>query len=264
MATLIQITDTHQLASAGREFYGLDPAATLAAVIAAARAAHGDIELVVASGDIAQEAVPASYAAFCDAVAVFDCPVLCLPGNHDDPDMMRASFAGTCCRLADAAQWQGRQLLLLDTSVPGFKAGVLAPAVLAGLPDRLATMQPVIIFLHHHPLPVGSAWMDRIGLHNGAALAAVLAGRDNIEAVVCGHVHQAGSAPFASSTCYWTPSTCNQFLPGAVEFACDERPPAWRWFRVTPGGALETGVSWLAAPGTGRARDAAIAEAGCC
>jgi len=246
VSTIVQITDTHLLASPGALFAGLDTAASLAAVVAAARGRHPDLELVVASGDLVQDVEPAAYARFRDRVGRFERPVYCLPGNHDDPALMRRCLAGGACRLDAGARWGECLLLFLDSSVPGFQAGCLGPAALAWLGAQLDAAGRALVFVHHPPAPVGSAWMDRIGLADAGALAGVLAGRDRVvEAVICGHAHQQAEGWLAGVRWLATPSTCVQFAPGSERFALDERPPAYRWFRRGDDGSLATGVEWL-------------------
>ena len=49
---------------------------------------------------------------------------------------------------------------------------------------------PVLLFLHHPPLPVGIKRMDQSALQEPEKFAAVLAGHDNIRHMFFGHVHR--------------------------------------------------------------------------
>ncbi|MCY1451598.1 3',5'-cyclic adenosine monophosphate phosphodiesterase CpdA [compost metagenome] len=40
-----------------------------------------------------------------------------------------------------------------------------------------------------------------------------------------------------------SPSTCIQFEPGSEDFKVGEQAPGYRWLRLHPDGAVDTGVS---------------------
>ena len=69
-----------------------------------------------------------------ELVGVADVPVWCLPGNHDAPALMRATFAGSRGVSVGGVELAGRWcIVLLDSHHPGEHGGRLAPAEL----DRL-------------------------------------------------------------------------------------------------------------------------------
>ena len=47
-----------------------------------------------------------------------------------------------------------------------------------------------MVAVHHPPLPIGSSWLDAIGLVDGEALIKLLTPVNELCAVVCGHIHQ--------------------------------------------------------------------------
>src|SRR6266704_1861766 len=63
----------------------------------------------------------------------------------------------------------------LDTLVPGEAGGLLCSERLAWLDHALASApaRPVLLMMHHPPFLTGIARMDRAGLQNSQALAAV-------------------------------------------------------------------------------------------
>src|SRR5260370_38736225 len=83
----------------------------------------------------------------------------------------------------------GTHLIALDSHEPGYADGVLDPAQLAWLARDLAAHRdtPTIVFVHHHPWPLGHAWMDTMTLRNGGELMAMLAGAAPGGGVVRGH-----------------------------------------------------------------------------
>ena len=67
--------------------------------------------------------------------------------------------------------------------------------------------------------PTGIERMDRAGLQNSAALAAVVARHPQVERILCGHLHRAIDRRFAGTVAGTAPSTAAQLrlslTPGA-------------------------------------------------
>jgi Icc protein len=102
----------------------------------------------------------------------------------------------------------------------------------------------VLVAMHHHPLPMGSAWLDGVALRDADAFWDIIGEHENVRAVVCGHVHQQSERLHNGVLFVSTPSTCAQFLPKSEFFALDERPAAARWLELHPDGRIETEVTW--------------------
>jgi len=137
-------------------------------------------------------------------------------------------------------------LIMLSTFLAGEDAGGLGPARLQGLRQALAVHagQHVLVAMHHHPLPMGSTWLDGVALRDATAFWQVIDQHPEVRGVVCGHVHQASDRTRNQLRFMSTPSTCAQFLPGSEFFALDERPPGMRWLELHADGTIETEVTW--------------------
>ena len=63
---------------------------------------------------------------------------------------------------------------------------------LARLDEALATAgtRHCMVCLHHHPVPMSSRWLDRVGLTNAAEFLHAIDAHRNVRAIVWGHVHQ--------------------------------------------------------------------------
>lgn len=240
---IIQISDTHLYAQPGRQVWGVDVDNSLAAVLERLKARHCPADLVLVTGDLAQEADAEAYRRLRTALEPLDTPVYCLAGNHD----ITAILAQT---LNAYPVWWKRhviqgtwQFILLDSTVPASPAGHLAEAELAFLADTLNTHpQYALVCLHHQPLPIGSPWLDTMTVANGAALFAILDRHPQVRAVIWGHVHQSFSGRRKRMMLLSAPSTCVQFKPEWATPEPDTVPPGYRWFELYPDGTLVTDV----------------------
>lgn len=88
---LLQITDTHLFAGQQETLLGVNTYRSYQAVLAAIRAEAHPFDLIVATGDLAQDHSAAAYRHFAAGVAELHRPCLWLPGNHDfQPAMVDA------------------------------------------------------------------------------------------------------------------------------------------------------------------------------
>jgi 3',5'-cyclic-AMP phosphodiesterase len=137
-------------------------------------------------------------------------------------------------------------LLFADATIPGQDSGRLGYDQMRCL-DALLSAEPVptLLFLHQHPVPIGSAWMDTMGVSNTAELLALCRRHSHMRALVCGHIHQELDMDFGGVRVLGAPSTCVQFLPGSADFALDNLPPGYRELRLDQNGHFETWVERL-------------------
>jgi 3',5'-cyclic-AMP phosphodiesterase len=245
---LVQLTDPHLFGDTARALRGVPTLPALRATIDAAAADIEGCDAILATGDLVQDD-PGGYAHFRDVFKTLGKPALCIPGNHDLVPEMRAALSGPPFRLDGPVDLGAWRILLLDSTVPGEVGGELSPGELARLdadlgsaPDRHA-----LVALHHHPVPMGSRWLDAIGLANAAAFFAVLDRHPQVRGIVYGHVHQHHEVERRGVRILATPSTCSQFLPDAQDFAVDDQPPAWRRLDLHADGRIATRVRWLSA-----------------
>ncbi|WP_280554209.1 phosphodiesterase [Halomonas sp. 25-S5] len=237
---LVQITDCHLQADPAARARAGFPLRQLEAVIAAVNRERPTLVLV--TGDVSDDETAASYRLAEQALSRLDAPWFWLPGNHDRPALMAERR-----ELPDALDLGNWRALLLNTRVSGRAGGELGEAALATLAERLAADdRPTLLVMHHPPLPVGSAWLDEIGLADGEAFWRVVAPHRQVRAVLFGHVHQAFHGVHALADgevpAYGCPATSDQFLPGSSSFALDEASrPGYRLIELRDG-ELETWV----------------------
>jgi len=243
---LLQFTDTHLYGSATEALRGVQTLPALKRALACARMRDWPVDAMLVTGDIVQDD-PAGYPHFRKLFAEFGVPILCLPGNHDDPAAMRRELNGKPFVMGGSVDLGAWRIILLDSCVAGSASGRLSAAALAELDRSLATASArhALVCLHHHPIAMSSRWLDQVGLENADEFFATIDKHRNVRGVVWGHVHQASDALRGAVRMLSTPSTCAQFLPLADQFEVDARPPAYRTFELRPDGTFVTEVVWV-------------------
>jgi 3',5'-cyclic-AMP phosphodiesterase len=244
---LIQITDTHLQADPEAELKGTNVRRSLMAVLDLVRKQERDFWGFLLTGDLSHDETPESYRALADLLAPFDRPAYALAGNHDDPAAMAEGFGTAVHTGRRHLMGDGWDLVMADTRVPGETGGALSNAELAALDDALKAGPdgPVLLALHHHPVPTGSAWMDAIALEKPERLMDLVVRHPRVRCVAWGHVHQAQDATLGRVRFLGTPATCIQFRPDCAEFTLDDAAPGYRRLDLRPDGALATKVRRL-------------------
>ena len=242
---LVQFTDTHLFGDGSGSLRGIATQPSLQATLAQARTAIAEADAILVTGDLVQDD-PSGYTQFRGIFAHLGKPVLCIPGNHDDPAAMRRALRAAPFQIGGFRDFGAWRVVQLDTSVAGSAAGLLAQSELELLDHSLsgAADKHVLVCLHHHPVPMRSRWLDTVGLLNAEEFFAVLDRHHNVRAALWGHVHQEYDATRNGVRLLATPSTCAQFLPLSDEFATDQLPPAYRLLKLTVAGQIQTEVIW--------------------
>jgi Icc protein len=244
---ILHFTDPHLY---GGESESLRGVATLPALTAAVDHARLNTawppDALLVTGDLVQDD-PAGYPHFRRVFGALGLPVLCLPGNHDEPAAMQRVLRGEPFVLGGTVDLGRWRIVLLDSCVPGAAGGALSGAALAGLEEALASaaQRHCLVCLHHHPVPMESRWLDRVGLANAGEFFEVIDAHRNVRAIAWGHVHQCYDGPRKGVRLLATPSTCAQFLPNSEDFAVDPRPPGYRTLELRADGSLLTEVVWV-------------------
>ena len=192
----IHLTDTHVIGG-GRRLYGADPARRLALAVDNINSEHGDAAFVVLTGDMTHWGDADAYGAFRGEIERLAMPVHLMVGNHDDTEAFSDHFPSAPRDENGFVQFAfdtpyGRAICL-DTKSPGTHAGGYCTARMAWLEAELSgTEQPILLFMHHPPFPVGISSMDRIMMQDAEAFHDVIAPhKARIRHLFFGHVHRA-------------------------------------------------------------------------
>jgi Icc protein len=240
---VLQLTDTHLFAEPDASLLGIDTLESFRRVVAHFRAQHWPVDLLIATGDLVHDASPAGYRRLADMLSSFGVPVFAVPGNHDDPDLLRACLKGPAIHTETVRDLNGWRFVMLDSVIPGRPGGRLDPAELDRLAQALAsTDRHVLLCLHHQPVAVGSAWIDTMAVEDPAPLFDIVDRHANVRGILWGHVHQTFDRVRNGVRLMASPSTCVQFAPGADSFKVDEEPPGFRWLALLPDGEIRSEV----------------------
>jgi len=203
---LLHLSDLHISRSPGADSDGVDARAVLAQLLHDCRRVT-DVDLVLVSGDVADDGSPEAYAAALDLVGSFArdrgaAQAWCV-GNHEarvafatalgtghrDTDDREVDSPTTAEACAATSEVSGVRVVTLDSLVPGAVFGRIGAEQLGWLREVLAQPAPAgtVLALHHPPISVSPEWAAA-SLQDAVELADVLRGSD-VHAVLCGHVH---------------------------------------------------------------------------
>jgi 3',5'-cyclic-AMP phosphodiesterase len=242
---ILQITDPHLYGSASGRLRGVETDSSLRTALDDAFARVPDYAAVLVTGDLVQDD-KSGYLRFRSIFGGLKKPVLCIPGNHDEPEAMRKELVGAPFQICGAHQIGAWNFVMLDSYDPGHVGGRFTANELARLEDALASSpKHAMVCLHHHPIPMGSRWLDGVGLAEPGDFWRVIERHSHVRAVVWGHVHQAFDGQRRDVRMFATPSTGAQFLPKSDRYAVDSRPPAYRSFELHADGRIDSQVYWV-------------------
>ena len=184
------------------------------------------------TGDLVATGLSEEYDTLRALLSPLTMPLHLIPGNHDDRDLLRATFPdhgylpreGRFLHYVVEAdpgvesdpdfETDPVRMIGLDTVVPGEVGGEMCEERLAWLEARLAEApgRRTVIFMHHPPFEVGLP-IDRYICRNGAALENLVSRHPNIQRIGIGHAHRSIQRVWGGTLACVCPSTAHQFLP---------------------------------------------------
>jgi Icc protein len=238
---IVQLTDLHLYQDSAGRLAGVPTWATFRSVLEQVRRQQSDLDYLILTGDLAQDEALATYLMLREALGDWVASCRIIPGNHDDRAKLRKAFPelsseneGALTFVLSAGGWR---IVGLDSHVPGEVRGRVDSAQLAWLRTILTSAPgtPTLLFVHHPPIPINVAWIDKLGLDEAAELVELIETSPDIKVVCAGHVHQAFAGHIGTAEVYTTPSTCVQFAARA-EKAFDTQMAGYRTFTLDKDG----------------------------
>ncbi|CAG7857793.1 3',5'-cyclic-AMP phosphodiesterase [biofilm metagenome] len=238
--SVLQITDPHILAKPDSTLLGVNTAYYFNTVFKHALQSSRKFDLCLLTGDLAQEPCRASYTYLLNTLQSCRIPCLCLPGNHDDFDIMQAVLnkgSVNCNKEQRLGNWQ---IVALNSQIRGSQGGHLSADELSFMERCLRdnTHLYTLIAVHHHCIPSGSQWMDTMMINNADEFLNRVNRYPQVKAIVNGHIHQVMELDINAVKILTTPSTCFQFKPDSENFSLDDTSPGYRWLELYDDGTL--------------------------
>lgn len=197
-------------------------------------------DLIVLSGDLSQDCSLESYQYILDSLKNIQCEIAWIPGNHDASATMQSVFTQSYLSSNRHIITDDWQIILLDSHQDGKVPGFLSDDEFDFLNRSLQTCNKfALIMLHHHVLPVGSAWLDKLNLLNSDEFLRMIDRFTQVKGVVSGHVHQASEQKRNDVLYITSPSTCVQFKPLSNNFAVDKLMPGFNVIDLFPDGHIQ-------------------------
>jgi len=249
--SILQLSDLHILPTPEGTLLGINTEHYFNACLEqAVRLRSGSFDLMLLSGDLGQEPCLASYRRILANLEAYKIPCVCLPGNHDDFELMQQVFNTdriSCRKQVFLDNWQ---LISLNSQIPGEPGGCVSKDELEFLENCL-TENPnchALIAVHHHCLETKSPWMDSMIIENRQEFLAVVDKYPQIKAITTGHVHQVMDIKTPTVRVLGAPSTCFQFTPETLEFSVSDTAPGYRIIELYANGRVESDVFRLPEP----------------
>lgn len=217
---IAHLSDLHVCADGVAHRAPIDLDAALHNGFAALAALDPRPDVILVTGDVADDGDPVAYARAVDLLRGLKRPVVVVPGNHDDPTEFAAFMRDLSAEssvpappLASLRDFAGLRVIGLASHLPLTSAGGLDDPQLDWLDDTLAAgpTRPTLLAVHHPPFRCGIGFMDRIRLIEGAArLECIVAAHPHVLGLVCGHHHRAMETLYGGRPCFVAPSLSYQ------------------------------------------------------
>ena len=244
---ILQVSDLHVLPKTGDTLLGIDTEYYFKEVLASAHKRYGKFDLILASGDLAQQPCIASYQRIHIIFSHYQTKTVCFPGNHDDYSLMSWLLNKdliSCDKQTLLDRWQ---LICLNSKKPNDPGGNFTTQEINFLKTALKLNKKpyVMISMHHHCIPCESKWLDTMLIENSVEFFECLHPHPEVKLIVTGHLHQAIESQQQGIDILTTPSTCFQFKPKCQNFTLDSITPGYRVIELFPDGQFKTQVHRL-------------------
>lgn len=219
MTLLLQITDTH-ICPPGELLYGsIDTALHLKATVREINRMRPLPDAVICTGDLVEHGDKAGYARFIELIAPLTVPCWVIPGNHDNPAVMREAFAGTPCFPGSDPTFQYAledlpfRILALNSHADGTELPEFNQHKLGWLKEQLGRSdKDVLLAIHHPPMTTGIELIDMGGADWYQGLKSVISAHDQVKLVICGHCHIDLSGRIGPAPVYMAPANSHQLI----------------------------------------------------
>lgn len=239
---IAQISDCHLPENPDHTYRGINPYRNLEALLKKVASLQPD--LLLATGDLSEDGSEDSYRLIQGLFDPLGVPVLALPGNHDNPDLLADVYPGSPTDSVQVTQHGSWQIIRLNSCLPNNPCGKLFEKNLSELesvfgqePDR-----PSLVAVHHQPVMVGSPWIDKYRTLEPEPFLRLIDQYEAVKAVVWGHIHQVFETKRQGTLMLGGPSSAINGITGVDRFTPDTLGPACRWLELWVDGSLKSHI----------------------
>jgi 3',5'-cyclic AMP phosphodiesterase CpdA len=256
MSFLVQLTDTH-IVEPGQLLYGkVDTAAHLADAVKQVNRMSPQPDLVMITGDLVEHPGTETYGNFARLIEPLAVPAFVIPGNHDDPQLMREHFKDSPVFPVTDETFQYTiedfefRILALNSHYDNSELPFFGERRLRWLEDALGESdRPTLIAIHHPPMQTGIEFIDMVGEHWYADITQLLAQHPHVQLVISGHGHSDTVGHNGHVPVYMAGSTAHQLICARGRDhapAFDERaaPPVLHHWMGSSNGFVSGGAPW--------------------
>jgi len=239
---LLVLSDSHLFRSREEELFRVNTFSALKVTTDHIRARNREYDLLVALGDLAEDGSAEAYDHFHSLTRDLAGSTVWVRGNHDNFENLEEERLSTFYQSElHIGPWH---LIFLDTVLEGRGEGRLDPSELERLEAFLQSYSGghILIFMHHQPVLVGSAFIDQLGLQNRENFLKIVSGYQAVKGVVFGHVHQQLDIVHNGIRFLSMPSASMQFKPGSAKFDLGDPAHGYRTMILHPDGTMATTV----------------------
>ena len=241
MLRIAHVTDIHLAPETRSELYGVGTGAALEQVLDDLVSLPRIPDLIVATGDLADDAAQTTYARLRGLLSKPNIATYVLPGNHDNPSLMRTTLVSDLIHFESHAQIAEWMFVFVDSKVPGKDYGYVSPDELLQLERNLkkAPERYTLVALHHTPTPRGRT--PDCQLTNTDELMGVLEKYRAVKCTIAGHTHTAVEEQCGHLRQFTTPSTFAHWAAHKI----DGSMHGYRIMDLLPDGNIHTEVRWV-------------------
>lgn len=219
MTLVLQLTDTHILPPGQVLYKKVDTALHLRETVKQINRMRPMPDVLIITGDLTEHGDEEEYRHFLELIEPLQMPVYVVPGNHDDPQTMVDTFAGTSCFPVsdDTCQYTIEdfpfRILALNSRCDGSELPDFTGKRLSWLKHQLdSSDKPTLIALHHPPMTTGIELIDMGGSEWFQGIKSVLAGYEQVKLVICGHCHTDLCGRIGQIPVYMAPATAHRLI----------------------------------------------------
>lgn len=243
---IIQITDLHLNEDSEFISHGVNTYRSAKKVIKEIFAKERNIDCMILSGDLADDGTIKAYENLSELLVDFSFPIYLMCGNHDSVENLKNICRTKNLHYKNFISMDEWGIYMFNTKKNNSPNGILDVNELLDFDQAIVKAKFMMVFLHHHPILIGSESMDRMMIENSDELITRIKKQSKIRGVSWGHIHNEVNFKINNAQLFSTPSTCYQAKPKSKNFLIDDDAcPGYRVIELGVSGVLETSVKRL-------------------